>query len=237
MSLVIAIKDQNRIVLGADKQGSFGDSKDHTFTKLWDVPNLEGAIMGGVGTARASQILQYSNIIDRNYINDNEEVTTDYIVTVVVPKIVDALTQNGIVCEDDSKTTMIPNTFIFAYKDKAWMIFSDLSVSEIDDTLAIGSGQDIAKGVLYATQNQNPFQRIVTSIKAAAEHTLFVDDNVDLFATDSAEGDEKLLAELSLGDDIDAIDVPEVEEKKETKKEKKKAKKEEKKKEKQIINE
>lgn len=34
MSLVVAIKQKNRIVLGADKQISTGDSKNHTSTKI-----------------------------------------------------------------------------------------------------------------------------------------------------------------------------------------------------------
>ena len=222
MSLVIAIRDKDRIVLGADKQGSFGDSKEHTFTKLWDVPDLEGAIMGGVGTARASQILQYAHIIDKNYMSNNE-VTTDYIVNVVVPNIIEVLTQNGVVCKDEREGTIIPNNFIFAYKNNAWMIFSDLSVSEIEDTLAIGSGQDVAKGVLYATKDKNPFERIVTSIKAASVHTLFVDDNVDFFATDFFDEDEKVLVDLGLLEKEE-----EVEEKVEEKKKHRKKKKEEK---------
>lgn len=34
MSLVIAIKDKDRIVLGADKQVSVSDFKDHSCTKI-----------------------------------------------------------------------------------------------------------------------------------------------------------------------------------------------------------
>ena len=69
MSLVIAIRDKDRIVLGADKQVSTGGSKEHTSTKIWPVAELPGAIMGGVGSARASQIIQYANIIDKNLID------------------------------------------------------------------------------------------------------------------------------------------------------------------------
>ena len=34
MSLVVAIKDKDRVVLGADKQVSTGDTKNHTNTKI-----------------------------------------------------------------------------------------------------------------------------------------------------------------------------------------------------------
>lgn len=85
----------------------------------------------------------------------------------------------------------MPNTFIFAYKDKAWMIWNDFSVSEITDYLAIGSGSDIAKGALFATQDKNPFERIVTGIDAAAINTLYVDNEIDLLATAVKPSDEK----------------------------------------------
>ena len=70
MSLVVAIKDKDRIVLGADKQASTGGTKDHTNTKIWKLEELPGAIIGSVGSARASQIIQYSQVIDKNLITD-----------------------------------------------------------------------------------------------------------------------------------------------------------------------
>ena len=71
MSLVVAIKDKDRVVLGADKQVSTGGTKDHTNTKIWKLEELPGAIIGSVGAARASQIIQYSQIIDKNLITEN----------------------------------------------------------------------------------------------------------------------------------------------------------------------
>lgn len=189
MSLVVAIKDKERIVLGADKQASTGGSKDHTCTKIWKLEELPGAIMGGVGSARASQIIQYSQIIDKNLLN--KEINTDFIVRVLAPTLAAGLKANGIVVDasDGAKCDMMPNAFIFAYKDKAWSIWHDLSVSEIGEYIAIGSGTDVARGVLYATPEKDPFNRIVTSIEAAAESTLYVDNGIDLLATDTHEED------------------------------------------------
>lgn len=189
MSLVVAIKDKERIVLGADKQASTGGSKDHTCTKIWKLEELPGAIMGGVGSARASQIIQYSQIIDKNLLN--KEINTDFIVRVLAPTLAAGLKANGIVVDasDGAKCDMMPNAFIFAYKDRAWSIWHDLSVSEIGEYIAIGSGSDVARGVLYATPEKDPFSRIVTSIEAAAESTLYVDNGIDLLATDTYEED------------------------------------------------
>ena len=77
-----------------------------------------------------------------------------------------------------------------------------LSVSEIEDYFAIGSGSDVASGALYATKEKNPFERVVTAIDAAAETTLFVDDGIDVLVTEEHKDDEKLLAK-ALGIEIE----------------------------------
>lgn len=189
MSLVVAIKDKDRIVLGADKQASTGGTKDHTNTKIWKLEELPGAIIGSVGSARASQVIQYSQIIDKNLIT--ETIDTTFVVRILAPTLANGLRANGIVVEagDGGKCDMMPNAFIFAYKDRAWTIWHDLSVSEIEDYFAIGSGSDVARGVLYATTEKNPFERIVTSIEAAAESTLYVDNGIDLLVTGRHEED------------------------------------------------
>ena len=189
MSLVVAIKDKDRIVLGADKQASTGGTKDHTNTKIWKLEELPGAIIGSVGSARASQVIQYSQIIDKNLITEN--IDTTFVVRILAPTLANGLRNNGIVVDhtEGSKCDMMPNAFIFAYKNKAWTIWHDLSVSEIDDYFAIGSGSDVARGALFATPDKNPFDRIVTCIEAAAESTLYVDNGIDLLATGSYEED------------------------------------------------
>lgn len=219
MSLVLAIKDRDRIILGADKQisDSGSDSADHTSTKIWAVEELPGAIMGGVGSARASQIIQYTDIIDKNLIN--KDVDTSFIIRSLVPTIVASLKANGINAEikDGSPCIMLPSSFIFAYKDKAWVIWNDLSVAELTDYLAIGSGSDVAKGALFATKNCNPFDRIAVAIGAAAETTLFVDDRIDLLATELKEGDDLKIAK-ALGYEFEKSEAkPKKETKKETK--------------------
>lgn len=189
MSLVIAVKDKDRIVLGADRQASTGGTKDHTQTKIWAVEDLPGAVMGSVGSARATQVVQYAAIIDKNLIQ--KDITTEYIICALAPTIAAVLGANGIVVDtpEGGLCNMMPNSFIFAYKDKAWMIWNDLSVSEIDEYLAIGSGADVARGALFATADKNPFDRIATSISAAADTTLFVDDGIDLLVTVPLEED------------------------------------------------
>ena len=203
MSLIIAIKEKDRIILGADKQASTGSTKDHTATKIWEMSELEGALMGGVGSARASQIIQYSQVIDKNFTGP---INTEFVICALVPTIVATLKANGIAttASEEDSCTMIPNVFVFAYKDNAWVIWHDLSVVEISDYFAIGSGADVARGALFATKEKNPFERIVTCIDAAAESTLFVDDGIDLLTTETKSKDVKQIAK-ALGLDLNLL--------------------------------
>ena len=120
MQDVFFLKEKKGIEdLVADKQVSTGDSKEHTSTKIWPVSELPGAIMGSVGSARASQIIQYSNIIDKNMFDG--EISTDFIICSLAPTIAGGLKQNGINLDtkEDAVCEMMPNSFIFAYKDRA----------------------------------------------------------------------------------------------------------------------
>lgn len=65
---------------------------------------------------------------------------------------------------------------------------------EVEDYFTIGSGSDVAMGALFATQEKNPFERIVTAIDAAAETTLYVDNGVDILATKYYPADAKQIA-------------------------------------------
>lgn len=194
MSLVIAVKQNDRIILGADKQSSTGGTKSHVSTKIWEVPELPGALMGSVGLARASQIIQYNQIIDRNFIN-KAPVDTEFVINILAPTLMSALKASGVKCDagEADACSMMPNAFIFAYKDQAWVIWHDLSVIEVSDYFAIGSGADVARGALFATWDRDPFHRVVTSIRAAAESTLYVDEGIDLLSTDYRESDIPLI--------------------------------------------
>ena len=70
--------------------------------------------------------------------------------------------------------------------------------------MAIGSGSDVASGALYATQEKNPFERVVTAIDAAAESTLFVDNGIDMLVTDDRKDDNRHLAK-ALGFELNEL--------------------------------
>lgn len=233
MSLVIAIKDKDRIILGADKQGSQGNRKDHSATKVWEVKGYDNCVMGGVGYARANQIIQYcQGLLDKNSFDDKDGIDEEFVVSLLAPTIQKTLELYGVSLEgSDSETGVtikgMTNTFIFAYKDRAFVINPDLCVTEITDYAAIGSGAETARGSLYSSKDKDPFQRIVEAIEAASLETMFVDDSVEICLTKEYPEDEKMYNDATgLTELIEAMEKAEKEAKKQSRKEAKKKKKE-----------
>lgn len=82
--------------------------------------------MGGVGSLRASQVIQFNQLIDLNEIAATG-IDTSFIINSLVPVMVAQLQSHGVACgmqsdsEENSQSAsiMMPNVFLFAYKDKA----------------------------------------------------------------------------------------------------------------------
>lgn len=201
MSVVIAIKDKenDRFILGADKQVSGMNSKETNANKVWYLADSAGeCCMGGVGTLRANQIIQYTQgLIDWNIIYSKGDIDTGYVVLYLTEALYQALNKHG--GADDSldapvssplsTTKFLPNEFIFAYQSKCWVIHQDLSVTEVQDYIAIGSGNEIALGSLDETVGQPIFDRITKAIDKAAERTLYVNHEIDFVSTKYLDSD------------------------------------------------
>lgn len=193
MSLVVAIKTDEGIVMGCDTQVSYGGNKyslsDNTSCKIWDIVNCPYGLMGSVGMLRDSQLISAHAIIDPNKII-TESIDFDYVVCDLYSTICSILeSYHRISLEPtyDKEGNFIPpvlnNEFIFAYKDKAYQISQEGCVRTIDDYLVIGSGSDIATGVLDNNTNKPPETRIIEAITTCNKNTLYIDNNVILSYT------------------------------------------------------
>lgn len=198
MSLVVAIKDQDRFIIGADKQVTYGASyqTSHTGTKVWLVNSYKGAVMAAVGDARTNQVIRYADImVDRNRLPETG-FDEKYVSDVIVSMIAENLKQAGIdtmVTDELGKDIMsFESQFLFAYGDKCWKIDPNGYVTEVNDFIAIGCAQDVAVGSLMENVGLDPFTRICHCIKNASLVNAAVDDAVEMVETEYRDGDDKL---------------------------------------------
>ena len=193
MSLVVAIKTDEGIVMGCDSQVSYGNNKyslsDSSSCKIWNIINCPDGLMGSVGLLRDSQLISAHAVIDPNKII-TDSIDFDYVVCdlyTTLCNILESYHRISLEPTYDKDGAFIPpilnNEFIFAYKDRAFQISQDGCVRTIEDYLVIGSGAEIATGVLDNNFDKTPEERIVEAISTCNKNTLYIDNNVVLFYT------------------------------------------------------
>ena len=117
-----------------------------------------------------------------NTMNLLNESTNKYI----VPNLVRELKKVGFI-KDENYIELVNSAFLFAYKDKLFLIDRDLCVLEINDYVAIGSGSPEAIGSLLSTEGEDPKTRIVKAIKASAANDIYVDYPIVLTDTETTK--------------------------------------------------
>lgn len=189
MSVVIAIKHKNKIYLGCDSQVTQGKDKlslPPTHTKVFPLNAHPEIIVGAVGSLRDAQIISVEdNIIDDIAIYKNE-LCFNYMVKNLFSNVYAVLAKYNRIPKDSNGNleNYIDDNFIFAFKDKAWLLTCEGCVFEIKDYLVCGSGSDVAKGSLDLTKDvKNPVDRIKAAIKSCADNTLYVDSNITILTT------------------------------------------------------
>lgn len=132
------------------------------------------------------------NISDEEYmLSDVEEVIIGSKVRIIGNRafaFCKQLKKAGFI-KDENYIEFTNSAFLFAYKDKLFLIDHDLCVLEINDYVAIGSGSSEAIGSLLSTEGEDPKTRIIKAIKASAANDIYVDYQIILTDTETTKFD------------------------------------------------
>ena len=187
MSVVVAIKENGKIYIGADSQVTKGGTrttlKNENNYKVWRVIGAPHCLMAHVGNLRDANVVRLMDDLVTDYNIYRKHIGFDFVVKKVVPEIVEQLSQFGYL-KEGKNADYIDSSFLFAYKDQLWVISQDKSVIEVEDYVAIGSGADQAIGSLLSTEGQSPKERIVKAIKSSAATDIYVDYPIILVDTE-----------------------------------------------------
>ena len=197
MSVVVAVKEGNKIYMGADSQVTKGGTrttlKNPNNYKVWKVDGVDKCLMGHVGNLRDGNVVRLMRSVIDDYDEFYKRVDYRFVVKYLVPEIVKTLREACYLKASPEYVDFLDSSFLFAYRDKLYSINCDLSVIEIDDYVAIGSGADQALGSLLSTEGQDPKERIVKAIKASAAADIYVDYPIIL--TDTGKGEFEIITE------------------------------------------
>lgn len=139
--IAAAITTEYGIVIVGDSELSTPFTRDKDgYSKVWVDEVNEGYIFGGAGNLRELQIIKYH--VAWPYYRDIYPVE-EFVVKEVVPKMRDALIDNGVKLEDYG------SSLIMAWEDNLVVIDEDFGVTiPLSVRYAIGSGQSEALGSL-----------------------------------------------------------------------------------------
>lgn len=192
MSVIVAIKKDGVIYMGADSQASRGGTRmtlsnynNYKISALCDVNNC---IIGSVGGLRSNNIVKVADGLIPEAVDIKSAVDFRFVVKYFVPKLMEELEQYNALIRDKDDTLTMDAEFLLAYHDKLYSIDRVGCVIEIDDFYAIGSGDCEALGSLLSTRDiEDPIERIKRAIKASAVHDIYVDYPIVVSNTENVE--------------------------------------------------
>ena len=134
MSMVIAIKDKDRVYMACDSQASQGSHKYSTNSdgcmKIFKSDELDNCIIGGVGLCNSINLIRYKNLFPESICYRNE-LDHEFLQTSFGFRIRDIIKEYDLDDEKDNGT--ISSNFIIAHKNKIYHLCNDMMVREYDE--------------------------------------------------------------------------------------------------------
>jgi len=170
---IVALRDGNRIFMGADSQISFGSGRKHPVArpKVWQ---KDEALYGGTGDVRPIQVMEYACIMPKPF--ETQELYS-FLVNNFVNEVRTTMKNSGCLhhrsglIENDGVEFM-DALFLIAYKKKIFLLTHNFAIAEYAEGYgAAGSGEEFAYGSLKATENSEikPLKKVHMALEAASQ--------------------------------------------------------------------
>lgn len=183
MSVVIAVKDGDKVWVAADSQVSYAGMKDTLLSqnclKIWKPSGHPNMVMGLVGSMRDNNILSTVDVWFDELVEVKDMYDFKYVVRDTVPKIFTQLRDAGRVYNDKGLEYLESNVLI-AYRDKIFDIGSDGCVSEAvldGEIIALGSGFKHCLSAYEAIADIEELtvrEKLIRTVAAACHADLYV---------------------------------------------------------------
>lgn len=166
MSVMIAIKDKKRVVVGVDVRMSSCESYYDSYSrrpKAIHINNKRDIIVGAVGNIGLVDVMK--QIILERPEQEIYAMNKNYVVKFLIPTLV----VNVRDYEMTDKENKMDGVILIAIQDRAYLIMGNYCVEEVSDYAAEGSGREAAMGSLYTSSRlslMNAEDRIGLAIEA-----------------------------------------------------------------------
>ena len=161
MTCIVGLVHEGVVYIGGDSAGVAGLS----LTVRADEKVFQNGefLMGFTTSFRMGQLLRYSLKPPRRYPDDD---INQYMVVDFINAVRECLKSGGWASKNEE--TERGGTFLVGYSGYLFTIEGDYQVGQLEDGFAaVGCGDDIALGALFATQGQEPRSRVLTALRSA----------------------------------------------------------------------
>lgn len=185
MSVVVVIKYDKGMLLGADRQISSGHLASGETQKVYK-SQYSNTAWGSVGCLRILDLISCNvdDLMSYKDILDKVELDKPYVVNVVVPKIFIKLKEYNQAYLENNLLS-IDNQFLVCDYDSIFKIDTDGSVIEFDKYYAIGSGYELVLGNLQCSYKEDldldtAVDLLIDSIRKSCKNELYINSNIDI---------------------------------------------------------
>ena len=182
MSVIVAVKENGIVYLGADSQTTAGSKKRHLLNETsYKLQRLEnGILVGFCGRVAAKQIVLTMH--DLFTLDEQGKLTKRHIVTEIIPKLMDKIEQIG-----DEEEGSLDLTILLAHKDSLYKITSKLDVVKLNEVGGSGAGVNFISYNLINGKDLPVKERILKALTASAKRADSVAGPYVLIDTDKLE--------------------------------------------------
>lgn len=185
MSIVIALKCKDAVILASDRQATYGPTKSHSMNKLFHSDYSNTAI-GISGATRDANLIECNmvDLMDYKDILDKVKLDLKYVVNNIVTSLFEIANRYHRLIKDENN---FDYEALVVSSENIFRIFSDGSVLEYDYFCCIGSGEQLGNGYLETIDKNSisnmdvdsAINYIKKTIKESCNNHIYVDDNVD----------------------------------------------------------
>jgi hypothetical protein len=177
MTVIVGIVNSDGdIYMGGDSAGTAPDGSQSVFAnkKVFTPAHGPFYLIGTCGSFRLAQVLKYGLKPPRPPGADVD--LEQFMAGDFVDSVRDCYKDAGVLTHsDDGADTGHGGTFMVGYQGRLFKVEENFQVlAERRNYMAVGSGESVALGVLYATEGSDPVTRIMTAMKASAAFNAWV---------------------------------------------------------------
>ena len=164
MSVIVAVKENGVVYMGADSQTTAGNRKCHNLNQTgYKIARLDnGRLVGFCGRVATAQIIRAMQ--DVFTLNGQLELTKEHIVKKIIPKLADKMELLG-----DEQSGDIEVSILLAHSDKIYMITDRLDVVHLNEYGKTGAGSFYVDYVLQTKKELPPELRILRALSESAK--------------------------------------------------------------------